>query len=404
VIEGHRLGPAPHDLGAGILCEEGAAPTIWAPELSFNSAPRGAGIGCASGARPTIRHCRIAANAAHLGGAIYSEQSSAPQLEALQITSNSASAGGAIYMADDSLSLVDCHITDNAAHGPEDEAGGGGIHRQPGSELDALGTMFARNHAEYSGGGILADGASLVLRDCDLANNGTQREGGAIAARGGAMLELSRCHLDGNIANHYGAALALRTANGVLTHSTIRNSFLYGRSGGAIFFATYHDDRTLDLENCVLQDNHADSGAGLYVFGDGTTTMRNSTIYGNHARESGGGLSISADHHAAIHNSIIWGNLPDGISDAGARMTVVFSDLQGGWPGSGNGDIDPQLRDRGGRFGLLSPASHCVDAGDPLVHDAIYDNDPRWPLWYPNGARSDMGAYAGPGNKCWRAR
>ena len=33
--------------------------------------------------------------------------------------------------------------------------------------------------------------------------------------------------------------------------------------------------------------------------------------------------------------------------------------------------------------------------------DGLYDSHPRWPEWYPNGARSDMGAYGGPGNADW---
>jgi len=50
---------------------------------------------------------------------------------------------------------------------------------------------------------------------------------------------------------------------------------------------------------------------------------------------------------------------------------------------------------------LLRPGSPCIDTGDPSVEDSLYDWHPRWPDWYPNGARSDMGAYGGPGNSGW---
>ncbi len=41
------------------------------------------------------------------------------------------------------------------------------------------------------------------------------------------------------------------------------------------------------------------------------------------------------------------------------------------------------------------------DAGDPTVEDGIFDSHPRWPRFYPNGARSDMGSYGGPENRAW---
>lgn len=50
---------------------------------------------------------------------------------------------------------------------------------------------------------------------------------------------------------------------------------------------------------------------------------------------------------------------------------------------------------------LLKPGSPCIDTGDPSIEDALYDRHPRWPDWYPDGARSDMGAYGGPGNRGW---
>ena len=49
----------------------------------------------------------------------------------------------------------------------------------------------------------------------------------------------------------------------------------------------------------------------------------------------------------------------------------------------------------------LQDGSPCVDAGDPSIEDRLSDWHPKWPDRYPNGARSDMGAYGGPGNIDW---
>ena len=80
-----------------------------------------------------------------------------------------------------------------------------------------------------------------------------------------------------------------------------------------------------------------------------------------------------------------------------------YSDIEGGWAGQGNIDLDPRFVPfpfHGFDY-LLNPNSPCIDAGDPSIEDRLSDCHPRWPDWYPNGARSDMGAYGGPGNVGW---
>ena len=76
-----------------------------------------------------------------------------------------------------------------------------------------------------------------------------------------------------------------------------------------------------------------------------------------------------------------------------------------GWlPGGGGyGNIveDPHFGTFRGLKYVLGPNSPCIDSGDPAIEDRISDWHPRWPNWYPNGPRSDMGAYGGPGNIGW---
>jgi hypothetical protein len=93
--------------------------------------------------------------------------------------------------------------------------------------------------------------------------------------------------------------------------------------------------------------------------------------------------------------------LPQEIYVFSGTPTVTYSDVQGGWPGEGNIDADPRFSSRGRFDYLLRPSSPCIDGGDPTIEDAISDWHPRWPAAYPNGARSDMGAYGGPCNGAW---
>ena len=64
-------------------------------------------------------------------------------------------------------------------------------------------------------------------------------------------------------------------------------------------------------------------------------------------------------------------------------ISIIYSDVQGGFTGQGNIDVDPMYYDNVNYYlALLSP---CVDAGDPTLP---YENEPL-----PNGNRINMGAY-----------
>ena len=80
---------------------------------------------------------------------------------------------------------------------------------------------------------------------------------------------------------------------------------------------------------------------------------------------------------------------------------LTYSDVEDGWPGEGNIGADPMFRSYRGFDYLLGPASPCIDTGDPSIEDRVSDWHSLWPDWYPNGARSDMGAYGGAGNLGW---
>lgn len=98
-----------------------------------------------------------------------------------------------------------------------------------------------------------------------------------------------------------------------------------------------------------------------------------------------------------ITNSILWGNTPDQISGS---ATITYSDVQGGWAGTGNLDLDPllgPLADNGGFTftHALYPGSPAIDAGDPANCPATDQRGFPRPLDGDglNGPRCDMGAY-----------
>jgi len=104
-----------------------------------------------------------------------------------------------------------------------------------------------------------------------------------------------------------------------------------------------------------------------------------------------------------ILNNIIWKNEIYMSEEVTAdEYDIRFNDIQGGWDGEGNIDVDPLFADAGNRdYHLMSRAgcwdrateswivsnvtSPCIDAGDP-TSDA--GDEPS-----PHGNRVNMGAY-----------
>ncbi|MCK4696190.1 MAG: PKD domain-containing protein, partial [Candidatus Cloacimonetes bacterium] len=84
-------------------------------------------------------------------------------------------------------------------------------------------------------------------------------------------------------------------------------------------------------------------------------------------------------------NSILWNDSPQEIYINTGSVTATYSDIQGGWTGTGNIDSDPLFVDPANGDYHLQEGSICIDAGDP---DPQYND--------PDGTIADMGAYFFP--------
>jgi len=147
------------------------------------------------------------------------------------------------------------------------------------------------------------------------------------------------------------------------------------------------------LTNCCIIGN---KGWGILLKSGDVEyagTIKNCTIAAN--GEGIFGVSV-------ITNSIIWGNLSQQIAEP--NSIVTYSNIQGGWEGEGNINVDPlfvdaedgdcHLKSEAGRWNPVSESwviddvtSPGIDAGDP--------NSPVGDEPEPNGGRINMGAYGG---------
>ncbi len=160
-------------------------------------------------------------------------------------------------------------------------------------------------------------------------------------------------------------------------------------SGGGIFCKSSQST----INGNVITGNRADYfGGGLYLISSNQTTMSNNTISNNTAHFYGGGLYSCNNSAIKVVNTILW-------ADSSARnseiylendsIAISFSDIQGGWEGSWNNNMNPLFVDPENGDYHLQEGSPCIDAGDP--------NSP----FDPDSTISDMGAlyfYQGGGN------
>ncbi|RJP76055.1 MAG: M28 family peptidase [Candidatus Zixiibacteriota bacterium] len=248
------------------------------------------------------------------------------------------------------------------------------------------------------GGGIFCDDSSPALYSCTIAGCQANSGGGAYMT-GASSPFFFQCRLEANQATSGGAVYVAENASVALEGCALVNNS--ATSGAAM---TLWLSASALLRNTVLADNAAIGNAGGVYCMNAALEMENCTVANNTAGTAGGVYLLGASN-AAITGSILWGNLPTPFgSTAAPPPQITYSDVQGGWSGEGNRDVYPSFSAGPLSPYLLSPASLCVDAGNP---DPIY-NDPEDPanpglaLWPARGAvRNDMGAFGGHGSQSW---
>ena len=330
--------------------------------------------------------------------------------------------GGGIYCRDSSPTLTNCTISGNTASND-----GGGIYCDYDSSPIITNSSINGNTAGYEGGGLHCLLSSPAITSVTIVGNTAGRDAGGIYCYD-SFPTISNCTIDGNTASDDCGGIGCLASSPIITNCKITgNTAASSRSGagGGLFC---YGDSSPTLMNCTISGNTTCwSGGGIYCSGsspvitnctiaENTATwfnggircslnsspiIMNCTIIGNTAAEFGG--IFCSDSSPTIVNCILWNNLPREIYVESGDPIVKYSDIQGGWIGVGNIDADPLftlIPWFGFDYGLRT-SSPCIDSGDPAIEDEIYDWHPLCPDWYVNGARSDMGAYGGPGNIYW---
>ncbi|MHC4692332.1 MAG: choice-of-anchor Q domain-containing protein [Planctomycetota bacterium] len=95
------------------------------------------------------------------------------------------------------------------------------------------------------------------------------------------------------------------------------------------------------LSNCTLSGNSAgESGGGIHNTYHANIMVTNCTFSGNSAKYDGGGMA-NRSSNPTLTNCILWNNTAPTDPQISGNGTVLYSDVEGGWPGEGNIDADP---------------------------------------------------------------
>lgn len=183
-----------------------------------------------------------------------------------------------------------------------------------------------------------------------------------------------RGYASGTGDDSYGGAVYCNNSGDVLIRSCTFGYNTAQSRGGALYI-TYSNIR---IERSLFSSNDAGTGGAIYS-SNSSPLIYQLTLTENTAVTSGGAIfKTPAIPTMVMTNCISWDNTPDEIY--GTNITVRYSDIMGGYTGTGNINIDPEFKDYDIPVYSLMPCSPCIDTGDP----SLYDSD---------GTRSDMGAY-----------
>ena len=236
---------------------------------------------------------------------------------------NGRGSGGAISCIGASPTIRNCRITNNTATGTNDGYGGG-IYCRDANPVISNCEILDNDY----GGGIYCIRSSPKISDCKFLANNTSMNGGGI-----------RCDFSSPV-----------ITNSIFTSNTAEGN------GGAI----YCQSSSPTITNSVFTQNSARYGGAIAGLIYSMPSIVNCTITANTATAIGGAVHVKATSYPQIINTLIWNNTPDEIHFEGNPLPISYSNIKGGYKGTGNINTNPIFVDQELSDYRLVTLSKCI--------------------------------------------
>ena len=275
------------------------------------------------------------------------------RVEALTVTRAylryAGAAGGAGVRCDESSpTIVNCVIRGNVMEG----AGGGiGAWR---SDVTVTSCTISGNTAWDCGGGIACIDGAPVITACTIRQNRAWA-GGGVDCQDGTAAIIAGCAIDRNVARTSGGAVNCSASEPTFYSCTFQGNVAYRHAGG--IYCSEGGDAT--VVNSTLRGNVADLNGGGAALIDSSPSFTNCSVSGNRAGGLGGSL-FCEEASPVVTNCILWDNVPLEMYVSDGNPVVSYCDVQGGWPGEGNLNLDPRFAFTADLH--LMPDSPCIDS------------------------------------------
>lgn len=359
----------------------------------------GGGI-CCLDAQPTLLNMVCEDNKAYLGGGIYCDDTTVIDTQKIigfTIRNNKAERGGGMCIGGKSL-IEGCVIENNE---------GGGLlfkNNMEGTIKDSL----IQNNTEGPGIDCDITGSVLIENNTILNNQNEDSEGGGVFATSLEGKTIRHNTIMGNFAKN-GGGLFLRRQNLILEDNVIacnhaagqgggikfnqvydgtiaRNTICYniadksvsgggGEGGGAFFY----DCRRLEMYDCLIYKNDAVVSGGAMTFSHGEELVFSNLSLINNYAVVGCGIYTKGTPDLHISNSIIRNEGVTEIISLLDKPKIDYTNIRGGWTGTGNIDMDPLFVNEADNDLHLQYASPCRDTGSIAHVQSTTDmeGDPR---------------------------
>jgi parallel beta-helix repeat protein len=311
----------------------------------------------------------ITNGAAGLGGGIYTNSN--VLITKNIVRHNTADRGAGLYLlslwGDPKIQKIESNdlIANSATRG-------GGIFSFSQSKI--TGNSISGNMASHSGAGVcLHDGDASILEANTIWENLSSGWGGGVMCNHGSP-HIWNNDIRANGAVQGGGVYCGSHSETVLEGNHISMNHASQRGGGVQCYLT----SDAILRNNIIVQNTADEGGGICFVNSAPKEFNHNTVVDNTAISLGGGI-FQIQMIPTLRNSIFWGNIPTQVDgNTSTKAWIWYSNVQGGFTGTGNIDADPCFVDPDEGDHHLRFDSPCRDAGDIWKYLPFdFEGDPR---------------------------